>query len=931
MARHNRPPLSAVLGPTNTGKTHLAIERMLGYSSGMIGLPLRLLAREVYDRVARMKGAEHVALVTGEERIWPDAAQYIIATTEAMPLGAKVPDIWSTDGPMDPAFVAVDEVQLAHDRERGHVFTSRLLHARGREETMLLGSATMTPIIRKLLPDAQVTSRPRFSTLSYAGPEKLANLPKRSVIVAFSADEVYSIAEGLRRISGGAAVVMGALSPQTRNAQVAMFQSGEVDYLVATDAIGMGLNLDIDHVVFASLHKFDGVEQRRLTIAEMAQIAGRAGRHQRDGSFGTLSGRSLLSAEEVEAIEEHRFDSLSWIYWREPNPAMDSIDGLIADLEKAPTGPMLRSAPEASDLAALRQLHGNSDDTAAAATPAMVRRLWECCSLPDFRGAGAGAHVRMVRHVWSSLSSGNGHIEHDWFLGKLNALDSVDDPIEVLGDRLAAVRSYCYIAQRADWLADPAAMAESARDVETRLSDAMHAALTTRFVDRRTAVLMRGLDQDAPPLSIDIDEAGTVRADGQILGTLDGFTFRVDPASSAAEHKMLLAAADKHLKVELARRAAYMAGLHEGNFTLCAEPGRAPTMMWHSHAIATLVRGKHLLSPRVVLDRSLSVLDANVIAAVQSRMDAIVDGCIGRYLRPLIAMAARAKAGTTPADERAVLAALVDGCGVVDRDECRDTVKHLAYECRTTLKDAGVHLGTLDLFVPAILKPMPLNWLTGLAAAWRGTDSGGQIAAGKVMIALCDAPYDAILGFRLVSDMWMRVDAIDKMARHAFAARDGRATILKKKNRGEAGDGAPRSGPTSDGFLIDPELGVSMGLSLERRLALLDELGFRITDPPDEITAEAEQTLRWRWGADGGRSKEQGRRPKRATQSGQKEPADKARKPRKRHRTRSKGAPREGQEVPERPAMPQMAARPPINNPFGELADMFAPKDSEQD
>ncbi|MEQ1688525.1 MAG: helicase-related protein, partial [Sphingopyxis sp.] len=798
MARHQRPSLVAVLGPANTGKTHLAIERMLSHGSGIIGLPLRLLAHEVYDRLARMKGAELVALVTGEERIWPDTARYIIATTEAMPLGAKVFDDRCPAEPTAPAFVAVDEVQLAQDRERGHVFTSRLLHARGREETMMLGSATMTPIVRQLLPDAQITSRPRFSTLSYLGPEKLANLPKRSVIVAFSADEVYSIAEGLRRISGGAAIVMGALSPQTRNAQVAMFQSGEVDYLVATDAIGMGLNLDTDHVVFASLHKFDGVEQRRLTVSEMAQIAGRAGRHQRGGSFGTLSGRSLFSADEVEAIEEHRFDPLGWIYWREPDLAMDSVDALIADLEKAPARSLLRSAPPASDISVLRQLHSDGNVTAAADTPAMVHRLWECCSLPDFRGVGAKTHGQMVNHIWTSLSSAGGHIDADWFLGKLAALDRMDGPIEALGDRLAAVRSYCYIAQRADWMADPAPMAEKAQHVETRLSDAMHDALTARFVDRRIALLMRALGQDTPPLMIDIDEAGTVRADGQIIGTLDGFTFRVDPAASAAEHKMLLATVDKYLGVELARRAAYMAGLHEGNFSLAARPGQVPTIMWHDHVIATLTRGKHLLSPRVVLDRSLSVLDANVVAAVQSRIDAVVDGCIGRYLRPLIAMAARAKAGATPSDERAILAALVDGCGVVDRDEFRDTVKHLTCECRMMLKDIGVHLGYLDLFVPTVLKPMPLHWLNGLAAAWRSTDPGGQITAGKVMTPLYDAPYDEVLGFRMVGDMWVRVDAVDKMARHAFASRDGRPSILKKKRRDKAVDAAADSPGTVD-------------------------------------------------------------------------------------------------------------------------------------
>ena len=503
--------VKAVLGPTNTGKTHLAIERMCAHSSGAIGFPLRLLAREVYDRVCAIKGANRVALITGEERIEPKDARWLLCTVEAMPVG------------MDLAFLALDEAQLAADRERGHTFTDRLLHARGREETMILGSAAMAPMVRALVPGAEIVSRPRFSTLRHVAPAKLSRIPPRSAIVAFSAAQVYAVAEMLRRFRGGAAVVMGALSPQTRNAQVALYQSGEVDYLVATDAIGMGLNLDIEHVAFAGLSKFDGVRQRRLTPAEMAQIAGRAGRHQRDGTFGALAGSDRspeFTPEEIYAIEEHRFAPVTRLFWREAEPRFSGLADLIADLEAPPERPELAPAPQAIDLAVLKQL---GEDPAIAATltsPARVRRFWEVCSLPDFRQQGAETHSRFVARLWQELA--NGRLGSDHAPRAIAQLDNVSGDIDTLQGRIAAVRSWSYISQRADWVPAREEMAERARAVETRLSDALHARLTERFVNRRTAVLMRKLGPDAAllPVRIDGDE---VQVDGEVIGTLAGF------------------------------------------------------------------------------------------------------------------------------------------------------------------------------------------------------------------------------------------------------------------------------------------------------------------------------------------------------------------------------------------------------------------------
>src|SRR5918993_238394 len=485
----------AILGPTNTGKTHLAIERMCAHSSGVIGFPLRLLAREVYDRVVGIKGEKQVALITGEERIVPPGARYVLCTAESMPVRTGRDDR-PAEGPLpaDFAFAAIDEAQLGIDPERGHVFTDRMLRARGREETLILGSDTLRPLIRQLLPEAEIVSRPRFSTLRYAGSVKLSRLPPRSAIVAFSAEQVYALAEMLRRFKGGAAVVMGALSPATRNAQVDMFQRGEVDYLVATDAIGMGLNMDVRHVAFAGLEKFDGRRERRLTIAEMAQIAGRAGRHQKDGSFGTLGlggdGGAAFSDEEISAIEDHRFRPLDHLYWRSSDLDFTDVTALIASLEEPSDDPVLRSAPLAVDLAVLKLIA--EDPAVAARKGAIARRLWAACGLPDFRKVGPMHHARMVRRIFGYIAEG-GHIPHEWFAAEVARLDNVAGDIEALADRLAGVRSWAYIAQRSDWLAEPGKWAERTKAVQARLSDALHERLTQRFVDRRTAVLVRDI------------------------------------------------------------------------------------------------------------------------------------------------------------------------------------------------------------------------------------------------------------------------------------------------------------------------------------------------------------------------------------------------------------------------------------------------------
>ena len=520
----HRSRLVAVLGPTNTGKTHLAVERMLGHSSGMIGLPLRLLAREIYDRVVKARGAGRVALITGEEKIVPAQAQYFVCTVEAMPLDRRV------------EFLAVDEIQLCADPERGHVFTHRLLHARGASETMLLGAATMFLLVRRLCPDAEVQFRERLSTLSYAGPQKLTRLPRRSAIVAFSAEAVYAIAELIRRHRGGAAVVMGSLSPRTRNAQVALFQSGEVDFLVATDAIGMGLNMDVDHVAFAGLRKFDGRRTRGLHTQEIGQIAGRAGRFRRDGAFGVTGDAPDLEPDVVAAVEGHFFPPLQAAEWRNARLDFNSLPGLIKSLAAPPPKAGLRLSEEAQDETTLRQLAMDETVIRRTRDKANLRRLWEACQTPDFRKTTQEEHTRLIGGLFEHLTQGNRRVPDDWMQGQMSALDRTDGDIDALSTRLARVRTLAYVANRADWLADPQAWQGRARDLEDRLSDTLHASLVQRFVDRRTSTLLRSLHQHAGPVLGGIGADGAVIVEGHVVGKLSGVHFEPERGATDLEN-----------------------------------------------------------------------------------------------------------------------------------------------------------------------------------------------------------------------------------------------------------------------------------------------------------------------------------------------------------------------------------------------------------
>ncbi|MEO0690798.1 MAG: helicase-related protein [Pseudomonadota bacterium] len=792
----------AVLGPTNTGKTHLAIERMCAHSSGMMGFPLRLLAREVYDRVRAIKGDDQVALITGEQRIEPPKARYFCCTAEAMDrLGGG------------HAFVALDEAQIGSDPERGHIFTDRLLHARGREETMILGSATLQPMVEALIPKAEMVERPRFSTLTHSGQTKLSRLPPRSAVVAFSVEQVYAMAEALRRFRGGAAVVMGALSPETRNKQVELFQNGEVDYIVATDAIGMGLNLDLNHVAFAALTKFDGKRKRRLTPSEMAQIAGRAGRHQRDGSFGTLTGGGTRSGapleftdEEIFAIEEHTFQPLTKLYWREAEPSFDTLKVLIGDLEHRPRHDVLKPAPQAIDLAVLKRLASEPIAETVRGAGA-VRRFWEACSLPDFRQIGVDPHSRFVARLWDDLQGG--YLGADFVAARIAELDRTTGDIDTLQGRIAAIRSWAYICQRPDWVLARDEMAARARAVEAKLSDALHARLTERFVNRRTTILMKSLGQNADALPVHLEEDGRVTVEGEVIGRLDGFRFAVDPNATVADRKMLLAAGEKAMPGILAQRAEILlteAGLEQ----LEIAKGK---IQWQGRVLADIAMPDDFGAPRLSLAREISMLSDGPRGKLEEGLTAWLTA----QLEPLAPLRKLAEAALDPnagSQARALLITLIEARGVVSREKAG--LEHLPKETRPFLRKLGVTFGALDIFARDLLKPAPRQLLHALGLDTRPLE--------PAMLPVLSEAKHLPSGYRPAGKQIIRVDLAEKILRAAF---DARAAANEAHAKAQAE--LPKERRTRHArFRLDLALAVSIGLETDNATRLLGSAGFRL-------------------------------------------------------------------------------------------------------
>ena len=685
-ARGGASRVIAVLGPTNTGKTHLAVERMLGHASGMIGLPLRLLAREIYDRIVKARGAAEVALITGEEKIVPPWPRYFVCTVEAMPLDRKV------------EFLAVDEIQLCADPERGHVFTHRLLHARGASETMLMGAATVAWLIRHLCPEAEIQFRERLSQLTYAGPKKLTRLPRRSAVVAFSAEAVYAIAELIRRQRGGAAVVMGSLSPRTRNAQVNLFQSGEVDFLVATDAIGMGLNMDVDHVAFAGLRKFDGRRLRPLYSQEIAQIAGRAGRFRKDGAFGVTGDAPDLDPDLVAAVEGHVFPSVAAAEWRNPKLDFQSLQGLIRSLAAPPPAHGLRLSAEAQDETTLRQLSKDELVIRRTRDRSNLMRLWEACQTPDFRKTTQDEHARLIGTLFEHLTQGDRRLPEDWMQGQLASLDRTDGDIDALSSRLARVRTLAYVANRADWLADPLTWQGRARSLEDRLSDTLHQSLMQRFVDRRTSALLRSLNQRAGPILGGIDDDGQVTVEGHLVGRLAGFHFEPERGATALENRALRGAVERVVAPEVARRLGALAS--EGDEAFALAPGGA--VNWRGEAAGEIVGGEPF-APRVRLIGEFGAEPQRERAA--RRLEAFAAAEATRRLYALKHLKEAIEDGRLRGLARGLAYQLVEQFGVLDRRAADARIKLLSRNERRTLKALGVRFGAFSLYLPSLLEP----------------------------------------------------------------------------------------------------------------------------------------------------------------------------------------------------------------------------------
>ncbi|PCH96348.1 MAG: disulfide oxidoreductase, partial [Rhodobacteraceae bacterium] len=677
--------ICAVLGPTNTGKTHYAIERMLAYQTGVIGLPLRLLAREVYDRVVAKRGSEAVALVTGEERIVPPRARYWISTVEAMPRGLAT------------EFVAIDEVQLCADPERGHVFTDRLMNMRGLSETLFLGSDTMWGAISKLVPEAEFMRRDRFSELIYTGSRKISRMRPQSAIVSFSVDSVYSIAELLRRQKGGAAVVMGALSPRTRNAQVEMYQNGDVDYLVATDAIGMGLNLNIDHVAFSGLSKFDGRGMRNLMPHELAQIAGRAGRYQNKGSFGVTGEARLLPDEVVEAIESHRFAPIKKLQWRNADLRFGSVGTLMASLDQRPQNPVLVKARDARDYLTLQSLSQDAVLMGRTGDARVVQKLWDVCQLPDFRQVSHGEHVALCGQIFEFLTD-SGRIPADWFAERVKQMDKTHGDIDSLSKRLAYIRTWTYVTNRNGWLDDVDTWRDETRAVEDRLSDALHLALTKRFVDRRTSVLLRRLKQKEA-LVAEVNTNGEVTVEGEYIGKLSGFRFQLDKTADADQQKTLRSAAIVALQPEFSLRSDRFYNAPDVEFDFTEQGG----LMWGEHAVGKLVKGDSVLAPRieVFVDDEAG---PDVAEKLRRRLNHFIARKITAAFEPLIAMR---DDEALPGLAKGVAFRLAESLGVIPRSVISSDIKALDQDQRGTLRKHGIRFGQYTIFHHLMLKPAP--------------------------------------------------------------------------------------------------------------------------------------------------------------------------------------------------------------------------------
>lgn len=718
----------AVLGPTNTGKTHRAIERMLSHQSGMIGLPLRLLAQEIYDRVVAQRGVDSVALITGEQKRIPANPRYFVCTTEAMPVDRPV------------AFLAVDEVQLAGSPNRGHIVTDRLLRARGVRETWFLGSDTIEPLLEELIPGVEIERHPRLSTLRGTGERSLASLPPRSAIVAFTAPDVYEIAERIRARHGGTSVVLGALSPRARNNQVAMYQSGEVRYLVATDAIGMGLNMDLDHVAFAALRKFDGSEVRALETAEIAQIAGRAGRYRRDGSFGTLKPLGPLDARINEDVENHRFSPLRRLFWRNSDLDFDSPAALLHTLEASPPRPFLVQVRDWGDHEALRGLLAIPELRRRVTRPKALRTLWEVCQIPDFRKTLTGAHLRLLTRIAAHLLEDGGQLPKLWVEERIARLDRVDGDIEALMTRIAWIRTWNYVSFRPDWVDDSRGLQERCQAIEDHLSDALHERLTERFVESRVQIVVDGLPTPAR-------EHRAVPTAG---GRIEGLRFLPKPEAPALRGPLRA-----EVIAELERRAQRLLESEDAALRLATDGA----VLWEEAPVAYLRRGAAPRQPSLELPRS-DLLDAGRSERLRVHLNAWLDRELIRQFSPLHRPAREQL--SPPA--RGLVYALEQALGALPIAEVREQIAEIHPRDRRLLARLDLRVGVDFAYVAALFAPGPMATRAALHAAYSGTPAPTLPAEPLAPRAALSPGFARALGYRPLGPLWVRADAAESLA-----------------------------------------------------------------------------------------------------------------------------------------------------------------------
>ena len=832
-------PLIAVLGPTNTGKTHLAIERMLGHETGMIGLPLRLLAREIYDRIVGKIGPGQVALVTGEEKIIPKQARYYVCTIEAMPLSQSVD------------FIAIDEIQLCADPERGYIFTDRLLHARGRHQTMLLGAGTMRSLVKHLLPKAHIISRPRFSELRYAGSKKISRLPRRAAITAFSADNVYAIAQLIRQQKGGAAVVMGALSPRTRNAQVAMYQSGEVDFLVATDAIGMGLNMDVDHVAFAQTRKFDGRRHRALMPAELAQIAGRAGRHTSDGTFGVTGEVTEFDPELIEQIENHEFEAVRSIMWRNPNLDFTNLPSLKLSLEAPSPRKGLVRAPVADDLQALTLMSTDPALVDRVSGEARLRLLWEIAQTPDYRKTMASEHAALLSEIFMFLTGPEEKIPVDWLDERIRRCDNTRGNLDTLSARLAHIRTWTYVSQKANWIDDPVHWRNRARNIEDKLSDAVHEGLMKQFVDPKSSALMRRL-QGKEEAEAHIDTIGDVYVEGEYAGHIAGLQFQRDPRLNQTPARAVRSALDKLSAAYLRHQAEALAGAPDAAFSLNLNG----QIMWNPSVQAdrqtqpeapadknegrgadrTACVGKIRIGSDRLRPTATLVADENLNGAPRQAAEKRIIDWLRHHLETSLLPLAKLRDATDLSGlARGLAFQLVEQGGSLARLSVQDTVTQLDQPARASLRKYGVRFGAYNIFLPALLKPAAARMLAQL---WcldqdRKPEQDFTKAPAESLTSAdrnTDLPngFYSALGFFALGRRIVRLDMLERLA-----------DLVRTEQEKSANQGVQNKA-----FQINADMLSLMGCGEEDMAGILTKLGYksRKTSPSAE-TAPAETAL----------------------------------------------------------------------------------------